>query len=156
MPQAVVGLWGSLLHASADAASRSWRLHHEESMTHVQAVDTGKSKKMAAATRHLGSRAMATAKDGATWALLLKILLVSLLRRFQPKAVSSFELLCLAVPLPDVMARWMVRRRILHSRNLHSSPPASACMTLREVLARVIPQVIHAYTYKVILHFLPE
>ena len=48
------------------------------------------------------------AKDGATWALLLKILLVSLLRRFQPKAVTSFELLCLAVPLPDAMARWMV------------------------------------------------
>ena len=48
------------------------------------------------------------AKDGATWALLLKILLVSLLRRFQPKAVNSFELLCLAVPLPDAMARWMV------------------------------------------------
>ena len=63
---------------------------------------------MAAAARQLGSRAVATAKDGATWALLLKILLVSLLRRFQPKAVTSFELLCLAVPLPDVMARWMV------------------------------------------------
>ena len=75
----------------------------------AQAEDTGLTKKTATATRNLGGRSMALAKDGATWALILKILLVSLLRRFQPKAVTSFELLCLAVPLPDAMARWMVR-----------------------------------------------
>ena len=73
-----------------------------------QAEDTGLTKKTATATRNLGGRSMAVMKDGATWALILKILLVSLLRRFQPKAVTSFELLCLAVPLPDAMARWMV------------------------------------------------
>jgi hypothetical protein len=66
------------------------------------------TKKTAAGARRLGSHTVAAAKDGATWALLLKILLVSLLRRLQPKAVTSFELLCLAVPLPDAMARWMV------------------------------------------------
>ena len=73
-----------------------------------QAEEIGLTQRSAAATRKLGSRSMAFAKDGATWALILKILLVSLLRRFQPKAVTSFELLCLAVPLPDAMARWMV------------------------------------------------
>ena len=90
---------------------------------------------MAAAARQLGSRAVATAKDGAMWALLLKILLVSLLRRFQPKAVTSFELLCLAVPLPDVMARWMVSHGILYSPDAHSRLPACACVTWRELMA---------------------
>ena len=101
--------------------------------THLQAVETGGSKRMAAAAGQLGSRAAAAAKDGATWALLLKILLVSLLRRFQPKAVSSFELLCLAVPLPDVMARWMVSHGNLHSPDVHIGLPVSACVTQREV-----------------------
>ncbi len=68
---------------------------------------------------------MAFARDGATWALILKILLVSLLRRFQPKAVTSFELLCLAVPLPDAMARWMVS--LLMTAQL-AHPHASCCM----------------------------
>ncbi len=70
---------------------------------------------------------MALAKDGATWALILKILLVSLLRRFQPKAVTSFELLCLAVPLPDAMARWMVRHR-------------SCCISLNSTYAQHPPK----------------
>ena len=102
---------------------------------------------MAAAARQLGSRAVATAKDGATWALLLKILLVSLLRRFQPKAVTSFELLCLAVPLPDVMARWMVSHGTLHSPDVHSSLPVSTCVTQHEVLATVNIQALRMHIY---------
>lgn len=39
---------------------------------------------------------------------VLQVLLVALLRRFQPKAVTSFELLSLAVPLPDVLSSWTV------------------------------------------------
>ena len=109
---------------------------------------------MAAAARQLGSRAVATAKDGATWALLLKILLVSLLRCFQPKAVTSFELLCLAVPLPDVMARWMVSHGTLHSPDVHSSLPVSTCVTQHEVLATVNIQVLRGCTHTVVLQFL--
>ena len=52
---------------------------------------------------------MTAVKDGSALALLLKVLLVALLRRFQPKAVASFELLSLAVPIPDLLAHWMVR-----------------------------------------------
>jgi len=81
-----------------------------------QAEEAGLTKKTASATRKLGSRSVAVVKDGATWALVLKILLVSLLRRFQPKAVNSFELLCLAVPLPDAMAIWMVRSFVMLPR----------------------------------------
>jgi hypothetical protein len=69
------------------------------------AVQTG----VLAAAKRLGSRQVAGFKDGSALALLIKVLLVSLLRRFQPKAVSSFELLSLAVPLPDLFARWLVR-----------------------------------------------
>lgn len=58
---------------------------------------------------------MASVKDGTALALLLKVLLVALLRRFQPKAVASFELLSLAVPLPDLLAHWMVRLNLHHS-----------------------------------------
>lgn len=63
----------------------------------------------AAVARRLGSRQMSSLKDGSALAFLLKILLVALLRRFRPKAVASFELLSLAVPLPDALASWMVR-----------------------------------------------
>lgn len=60
-------------------------------------------------------------KDGTALALLLKVLLVALLRRFQPKAVASFELLSLAVPLPDLLAHWMVGPRLLFRQLLHRS-----------------------------------
>lgn len=61
------------------------------------------------AARRLGSRQVASFRDGTALALLIKVLLVCVLRRLQPKAVNSFELLSLAVPLPDVLARWLVR-----------------------------------------------
>ncbi|CAL5227620.1 g10624 [Coccomyxa viridis] len=101
-----------------------------------QAEDTGLTKKTATATRNLGGRSMALAKDGATWALILKILLVSLLRRFQPKAVTSFELLCLAVPLPDAMARWMKRSP------LSDSFPAGSQAAARDLADFAAPLIL--------------
>ncbi|CAL8462219.1 g1750 [Coccomyxa elongata] len=90
--------------------SASKRLPEEVSQDTKQ---TGMVAATTAAAQRLGRRQMTAVKDGSALALLLKVLLVALLRRFQPKAVASFELLSLAVPLPDLLAHWMRRPPVM-------------------------------------------
>ncbi len=56
-----------------------------------------------------------------------QVLLVALLRRWQPKAVSTFELLSLAVPLPDLLSHWLVCRAAPAQHSASWPCPAALC-----------------------------
>ncbi|KAK9906365.1 hypothetical protein WJX75_000628 [Coccomyxa subellipsoidea] len=128
--------------ASAPEASRKrrwpWRSHVKHKPTEEVPLSVRQRRLLAAtsAAQRLGRRQVASVKDGTALALLLKVLLVALLRRFQPKAVASFELLSLAVPLPDLLVHWMRRPPV------SDSFPLAMRKTAQDLTAFSVPLLV--------------
>ncbi|KAK9842597.1 hypothetical protein WJX81_008150 [Elliptochloris bilobata] len=90
------------------------RWYQRSPASEVLAVGSGgRVRRAAAAARRCGAAQLAAAREAASWGLLLQMLLLALLHRWRPRAARRLELLALALPLPDALARLAGRDPVL-------------------------------------------